>query len=79
MVGDKLNWNGWQLTVVAVAERRVRQVRLRQAATLTQQVLDALKHQHHHSQPDRDIGQPLVGGDAFTSISATATSNTGST
>lgn len=28
MVGDKLNWNGWQLTVVAVAERRVRQVRL---------------------------------------------------
>lgn len=28
MVGDKLSWNGWQLTVVAVAERRVRQVRL---------------------------------------------------
>jgi CBS domain containing-hemolysin-like protein len=27
-VGDQLAWNGWSLTVVAVEERRVRQVRL---------------------------------------------------
>ncbi|MFQ6575914.1 TerC family protein [Pseudomonas sp. UM16] len=29
MVGDSLQWNGWQMTVVAVEERRVREVRLR--------------------------------------------------
>ncbi|WP_028694115.1 TerC family protein [Pseudomonas cremoricolorata] len=29
-VGDRLAWNGWTLTVVAVEERRVRQVRLTQ-------------------------------------------------
>ena len=28
VVGDNLSWNGWQMTVVAVEERRVRQVRL---------------------------------------------------
>ena len=28
MVGDQLAWNGWMLTVEAVEERRVRQVRL---------------------------------------------------
>jgi len=28
-VGDSLEWNGWQMTVVAVEERRVREVRLR--------------------------------------------------
>ncbi len=28
MVGDRLAWNGWTLTVEAVEERRVRQVRL---------------------------------------------------
>ncbi|MNR66261.1 Transporter associated domain protein [compost metagenome] len=28
MVGDCLAWNGWTLTVEAVEERRVRQVRL---------------------------------------------------
>lgn len=28
MVGDSLAWNGWRMTVVAVEERRVRQVRL---------------------------------------------------
>jgi len=28
VVGDHLAWNGWTMTVVAVEERRVRQVRL---------------------------------------------------
>jgi CBS domain containing-hemolysin-like protein len=28
VVGDRLQWNGWSMTVVAVEERRVRQVRL---------------------------------------------------
>lgn len=28
MVGDRLAWNGWMLTVEAVEERQVRQVRL---------------------------------------------------
>lgn len=28
VVGDRLAWNGWVMTVVAVEERRVRQVRL---------------------------------------------------
>ena len=30
MVGDQLDWEGWSMTVVAVEERRVRQVRLKQ-------------------------------------------------
>lgn len=32
VVGDRLAWNGWTLTVLAVEERRVRQVRLTQGA-----------------------------------------------
>lgn len=32
VVGDCLQWNGWQMTVVAVEERRVREVRLRPSA-----------------------------------------------
>ncbi|WP_194791814.1 TerC family protein [Pseudomonas sp. UFMG81] len=32
VVGDRLQWNGWSMTVVAVEERRVRQVRLTPSA-----------------------------------------------
>ena len=32
VVGDQLAWNGWRMIVVAVEERRVRQVRLTPSA-----------------------------------------------
>jgi len=34
MVGDSLVWDNWKMTVVAVEERRVRQVRLTPSAAV---------------------------------------------
>ena len=48
-------------------------------STLAHQVLEPLEHQHHHRQPDRDVGQPFTRPDAFPQQQRHPSNSTGST